>query len=114
MDQGVYREQENSHLDYPDHSTGLEDKPSAPGQKYLAAKEKNLNIWSLLTNNCAQFMSKFNDKNRSVVDKQNYINALYASFSLMAYTVCYLSKSQDLRLHAPEDLWMYIESRNTV
>ena len=31
MEQGVYREQENSHLEYPDHTTGLEDKPSAPG-----------------------------------------------------------------------------------
>lgn len=49
-------------------------------------------------------MSKFNDKNRSAVDKWNYINTLYASFSLMAYTICCLSKSQDLRLHAPEDL----------
>lgn len=104
MEQGEYREQENSHAEYPDHTAGLKINRLPPGRNIWLLRKKNLNIWGLLTNNCVHFMSKFNDKNRSAVDKWNYINTLYASFSLMAYTICCLSKSQDLRLHAPEDL----------
>ena len=42
MEQGVYREQENSHLEYPDHTTGLEDKPSAQNIWLLRKKFKYL------------------------------------------------------------------------
>lgn len=40
MEEGMYKEQENSHLDWPEHTRGLEDKPSVRGQKYLAVEEK--------------------------------------------------------------------------
>lgn len=80
MEQGEYREQENSHAEYQTIQQKLKINRLPPGRNIWLLRKKNLNIWGLLTNNCVHFMSKFNDKNRSTVDKLELHQSLYASF----------------------------------